>query len=460
MHQALEALGLDLSEIDGLFVTHVHDDHFSGLTSLIRGVRKLKIFATAPVMATVRFKCAALLGQPFDFLDHLVDVQLLEEDVWNDVDGLSVRPTMSPHPLETTIMFFRSQDSKSGNWRTYAHLADIISSPVLDRFVGENGVSPEFRERVFREYYRPADVKKIDAGGGLIHGLAKDFSEDLSDRLILSHTEGMVREDDEEFGVGVDFGCTDVLIPPMDQAMQRRCESLLERWVPGLSQEDRVRLAGGKLSDLPAGTRIRTPKRGLRRIYMVVRGVVESPAQGNRPIQYYAPGSLLGERGILEEGGPLEAFRTHTAATLLEMPARDYVKALGAGGPPERRRILEARRILTEGNFPGQAVNLPRLDDLAIRLSIRQWRAGEAMVSGIDELHIVMKGRFSPVGNPSVLRQTGNWMNLSPILPFLYTGPYSEWEALEDGVTAVLPGQMVRDVPALGWTLVELAAET
>ncbi|RKX74089.1 MAG: cyclic nucleotide-binding protein, partial [Spirochaetes bacterium] len=34
---SLEALGCDISEIQGLFVTHVHDDHFAGLTCLLRG---------------------------------------------------------------------------------------------------------------------------------------------------------------------------------------------------------------------------------------------------------------------------------------------------------------------------------------------------------------------------------------------------------------------------------------
>jgi len=41
-----EALGTDLSEIRGLFITHAHDDHFAGLTSLLRGERKISLYTT------------------------------------------------------------------------------------------------------------------------------------------------------------------------------------------------------------------------------------------------------------------------------------------------------------------------------------------------------------------------------------------------------------------------------
>ena len=50
---ALTALGIGVNEIDGIFHTHSHDDHFAGLTTLLQTDHRIKYFATPFVRAAV-----------------------------------------------------------------------------------------------------------------------------------------------------------------------------------------------------------------------------------------------------------------------------------------------------------------------------------------------------------------------------------------------------------------------
>ena len=208
---ALKALGLDIDDVRAVVFTHAHDDHFAGLTTLTEGRGRVSVYATPPVMATVRLKAAALMEVDPEAIDGILDVHYMKEDKWNRIDGMEVRPTTSPHPLETTILTFRA--GRGAGRKTYAHWADIISMSVLQRFEDDDGISRRFYDRVRREYLVPANLKKIDAGRGLIHGSAGDFADDESDSIILSHTEGGPREADLAYGRSAAFGDTDVLIP-------------------------------------------------------------------------------------------------------------------------------------------------------------------------------------------------------------------------------------------------------
>ena len=208
---SLAALGLGLDDVDSLIFTHAHDDHFAGLTTFMESERKVTVYGTAPVIATVRHKAAALMEIAPETLDDMLDIRYLAEDDWNTIGEMEVRPTTSPHPLETTILFFRMKEGSE--YRIYAHLADIISLSVLKKYMGYDGISRRFYDRVWKEYSRYADVKKIDAGRGLIHGTSEDFVDDTSARIILSHTEGGFGPGEEKYGIGVDFGDTDILIP-------------------------------------------------------------------------------------------------------------------------------------------------------------------------------------------------------------------------------------------------------
>lgn len=452
---SLEALGIDVAEIDGLFITHAHDDHFAGLTCLLRGDRKVRVYATRPVMATVRFKCAALLERAPEFLDHLVDVEYLEEDIWNDIDGLEVRPTMSPHPLETTIMFFRAL--WEGGYKSYAHLADIISADVLEKFVSPDGVSEKFRDRVFSEYLKQADIKKIDAGRGLIHGFAEDFVDDTSPRLILSHVEGELSSAEKEIGASVTFGQVDILIPDRGDRLRDMASALLDRFVPGIPRQDYNLLLNGKVQSIAPDTPILKKGSIPDSLMLIITGTVDALENGSIPSVRYSAGSFIGEEEFLTRRPADCTYRSRSYVKAMRIPADIYVHALSKAGKMNcRLGILEGRRFLYSGRFPGYVVSCPRLDELATGMKERKWRKGRSLSPGKDELYILKSGTIKEVSNNGErILEAGDWLNLQSVLPFADTPDKATWSVQTPATVAVIPGGVVRDTPVLGWTLVE-----
>ena len=107
IEQSLTALGISVNEIEGIFHSHSHDDHFAGLTSLVRSDHRIKYYATALVRASVAKKLSALMGMDEAMFPRYFEVHDLAAGEWNDVNGLQVRPVMSAHPVETNVFTFR-----------------------------------------------------------------------------------------------------------------------------------------------------------------------------------------------------------------------------------------------------------------------------------------------------------------------------------------------------------------
>ena len=64
VHYTLEVLGIDLSEVAGIFQTHAHDDHFAGLPYLLQGGRKIKYLSSALVRKSTFQKLSDLISLP------------------------------------------------------------------------------------------------------------------------------------------------------------------------------------------------------------------------------------------------------------------------------------------------------------------------------------------------------------------------------------------------------------
>ncbi len=232
--RSLDALGIGPAEVEGIFHTHAHDDHFAGLTSLVRSDRRLKYYAVPYVRASVQKKLAALMRIDEDRFSRYFDVHDLAPGEWNRIGALEVKPVYSPHPVETTVFFFRAGNGAAR--RVYAHLADIASFEVLCAARCGDGRAvprwvPAHREAFIREVTSPVDLKKVDVGGGLIHGNADDFRADESGRVLLSHGFPASRTDHSARITTVSFGDADVLIPGEGEGLFRAHGTRLPRLV-------------------------------------------------------------------------------------------------------------------------------------------------------------------------------------------------------------------------------------
>ncbi|MBF0399275.1 MAG: MBL fold metallo-hydrolase [Magnetococcales bacterium] len=290
----LSALGIDISEVEGIFHTHAHDDHFAGLPALIHSGRRLKYFSTRLVRAAVTKKFAALMSMEEEKFGQFFEICDLETGIWNACGGLEVMPLYSPHPTETTILMFRAMDNEG--YKTYAHWADIASFRVLDAMVGEGpqDVPRSFIEKIKRDYLRPADIKKLDIDGGLIHGMAEDFRDDRSGRLILSHTDRPLTLEEMKIGSETSFGAMDVLVPGYQGYLYQRAFRYLRAFFPEVAPDQLRMLLNSPILEYNVGTIIHRVGESQAAIDIVLSGTVAYLESTFGVNNHLAFGSLIG----------------------------------------------------------------------------------------------------------------------------------------------------------------------
>jgi hemerythrin-like metal-binding protein len=332
---SLEALGIGVSDLRGVFQTHAHDDHFVGLTALLASEKRPMLCATPAVRTSIMRKFRAVANMDETAFRQFFDFLPLREGEWNQLDGLDVMPVFSPHPVETTIFHFRAKGPDG--YKTFAHLADLTAFSVLDKMVADDlrkpGITAALAEQAKRAYLVPADIKKIDIGGGMIHGDILDFAGDESGELLLSHTARELGPAELAIGRRPEFGETSVLIPastkvcaqcqkgqPMEATPAllriRDFLSASSTFAPPLSKETLLSIAElVEVRRVVAGGRFKAVD-GL----LVVASGDAHIQLGTRTLEALEPGGCFGIESILFRTAPLLEGLAATDCELLFIP--------------------------------------------------------------------------------------------------------------------------------------------
>jgi hemerythrin len=380
---SLTALGIGINEIEGIFHTHCHDDHFAGLASLVRSERRLQYYAAPCVRASVQKKLAALTGIDPQRFGELFDVHDLKLGEWNRAAGLDVKPLYSPHPVDTTVLLFRAY-SESGP-KLYAHLADLPSFEILDRMVTDDpardGISPSMRDKFVQDILEATDIKKVDAGGGLIHGAPEDFAADPSHKIILSHMNVPLTIEQKEIGSSAAFGQTDVLIPVQHQTyVLRSASSYLRTYFPEVSHDELGMLINCSIVKINAGSLM--IKKGERNtaIYLILSGTAEVIDRDHGFHSRLAAGAMAGELSALADEPSPRTFRAESAISALRVPCDTYRLFISRNGLEESiHRIRENRRILFNTRLFGDMASFTAQRHIARVMEKKTAKKGEAI---------------------------------------------------------------------------------
>lgn len=324
---ALTALGIGVNEIDGIFHTHCHDDHLVGLTSLIRGDRRIAYYAVPMVRASVVKKLETIMRLSEKDFSALFEVHDLELEEWNDIEGLEIKPIISPHPVETTIFYFRAM--WEGGYRSYAHLADIASFDVLRKMIAPDnapaGISQAQFDKTVRDYTQRVDVKKIDIGGGLIHGAAIDFRGDPSGKLILAHTARRLTEKERAIGSGAPFGTVDVLIEGISDELRRRAFGYLRDYFPEVPIHRIRHLMNNRILVMNPEVILVKEGQPVADIYLILSGTVEMLRFGMPGSHLLSAGSIIGETPALLDTRANETYRAVSFVQAMRLPRDLYL---------------------------------------------------------------------------------------------------------------------------------------
>lgn len=460
--ESLEAIGLGLTEIEGVFQTHGHDDHFAGLPSLAMSDHRLKFYSTRLVRASVMKKMASLMGVPEKTFSTTFEFKELQMDSWNDVEGLLVRPSWSPHPVETNIYTFRAQ-GESGS-KTYSHWADIAAFPVLRRLLVDAPDATAASKALYTDFTRlilePADLKKVDIGGGMIHGAAEDFVPDPSGKLVLAHIARPPTPQEKEIGSFVDFGVQDVLIPARQDYRLRVVEAALAAYFPQAPLWERDLLLNGVLREVSPGTVLQRRGDLFERVLLVVGGVVEAVDGETGRESRFSAGTLVGELHVLTGRLATQTWRARSFATVLEIPKVVYnVFVRKNSDVEEQLRVAQVTLTLQATALFGDAVSSVHLTKIARQaryLTVAEGQSPQqAAGSPAPFLFLVSEGGLTLEFEGRIIETVG-------------PGGYSGEESLffrgggNIGIRAVaptrglaIPAKFLLSIPIVGWKLLE-----
>ena len=457
--RTMAALGIGIDQVDGIFQTHAHDDHFAGLTALLRAGRRIRYFATPLVRASAEKKLAALLGIDEEQFSDFFEVRDLVFDTWNDVEGLEVMPVYSPHPVETNIYVFRAL--WGDGYRSYAHFADIVSLDVLEGMVndepGANGLDRRAFERVREAYLTTVDLKKIDVGGGMIHGNAADFRGDVTERILLAHRAGDLTAEEKEIGSSAAFGTVDVLVAGQSEGMRRHAFTYLAERLPGVPLHDLRVLVNHPMTQVNPGAIILKEGETPREMLLVLSGQVEKLRTRDKLHASLSAGSMIGTSTMLDNLPSRYTYRAASFVRVMRIPAGLYAEVVRRNGLLDRmRRTADLRAFLEATNLFSEALPVAVLGRIADAASERRFRPGEN-ITGKDllPLSLLRSGAVERVMGGKVhqvLKERDFFGEEGAIfkVPYLF-----HLRALQETAVIQIPGELLTDVPILRWKLFE-----
>ncbi|PHS76790.1 MAG: cyclic nucleotide-binding protein [Rhodospirillaceae bacterium] len=455
----LMSLGINISEVAGVFLTHAHDDHFAGITTLMRADRPLKFYSTLPVRASAIKKLSALMGVHESEFNNFMNFHTLTEGKWNDIVGLEVMPVFSPHPVENTCMVFRS--IAEGGYKTYAHMADIASFSILKNMITDDdsipGISQAMFDDVKASYLQTADIKKIDVGGGMIHGEATDFANDPSEKIILAHRATPLTPNERKIGAGAPFGIMDVLIKGQQDYVYKKAARLLQMYFPDIAPYTLQSLLNGPIIEYNPESFLCKEGTVCERAIILLSGQVERLGSDTTTHAQMPSGAIIGELSAIE-GTPLrETFRAISFVTTLHIPAAPFKKfahsqnlTAGIQARIPLRDLLQktcifndnmTRSVLLKLVESSQTVTLKDGDNI-------DW-------DGEQCLYLIQEGRVDLVLNGQVKEELSTLSFFGET--FVLFGVHPVYHAIARGDVKLLKinAALVAKVPVARWKLLE-----
>ncbi len=454
----LISLGISIDEIEGIFHTHGHDDHFSGLTTLIRSGHRLKYYSTKLIRTAVMKKLAILMSIEESRFADFFEIHDLEFDVWNTVDGLDVKPVFSPHPIETNIFFFRAMGN-TGH-RVYGHFADTIAFDILEGMVtkdpSQSGISRSFAEKFRNIYHSVVDLKKLDIGGGMIHGKAEDFRHDTSGKILLSHTERELNDKEKIIGSTAYFGMQSVLIEGRKDYFLKYLNQYLKSYFPSVPSCSIEIMKNCPVISIEAGDIFIHDESPSDQVYLIVEGMAEYFDPQRKLKNKLTAGSLIGMLTGLTGEPFFGTYRAVSCLKALQIPSFLYLEIVKRNQLYHHfKQSYEKIKFFQSTSLFGEIVSFPMQSTIAREITEEKVKKGSELLPVSGKLTMIAEGSVQLLLNSKkiTILKPGDYFGEDSVL-FDFSSKYTAL-CLEDAMIYSIDQELLKNIPIVRWKMLE-----
>ena len=463
INHSLNALGISIGEIEGIFHTHSHDDHFSGLTTLMRSDHKIKYFASSVVRTSVSKKISALLSVNKEKFSDFFDIEDLKLGEWNNIGGLEVKPILSPHPVETNIFVFRTMGIEG--YKTYAHFADIVSMSVLKSMIKQNensfGIEMPYYNAIKKHYFEKFDLKKIDIGGGLIHGDANDFVDDSSSKIILSHSAIPLNNTQKSIGSEAPFGTVDILVPTFRDYHIVRARKILKSYFQDVDIQDLEPLLNNEKITFNPGSIIIKEKEYFHSVYLMISGNVSQIYALNSSEHATTPLSsgLIGEYASLRNIQSDRTYRAESFVTALKIPTLVFQYFVKKQNLRQKYELFFNNLNLLQNSYLFQAEIAGNIfSEIVYDIKKEKYQSDIKLNlnESVEELFFIEKGEIevSVAGYPIERFNDGDFINENVLFQKV---SISQIVTTKETVIYSISANKLKQIPVVLWKILEVS---
>jgi hemerythrin len=330
---------------------------------------------------------------------------------------------------------------------------------MVTKSPGDDGPSKELFEKVKTNYLTEATLKKIDIGGGMIHGLAQDFINDKSHKIILSHTNRNLTPQEKEIGQRATFGKVDILIPSNANPMIFYAKKYLKNYFPSNVIEHLRDIINCPIIAVDAGSILLKQGGEKSSLYLTLTGNVEMIHSKKGLHQMVSAGSLIGEMAALLSEPRKKTYVAHGHVWALKIPANIYQDFI------KKHRLLQ--HILKRRTNKNILLNLPIFEQMASSYTINTLsqaltrkfihRNNKIPLGSNPELIIIISGTFALKGSKGQtienLQKNSICREETILFPKM---PINDVIALSDGEYGIISGKQINEIPAVIWKLFEI----
>jgi len=350
----LRRLGIPKSDLRGVIVSHVHDDHCT-LIDMILSEQRVNIITTREIYESMLIKVSAVLGEPLDLMRGYLSFTEVVPGKAVAMYGAKWEFFYAVHTIPT-IGFRVSVRGPDGRDHTVVYSSDTIHFEGLARMREAQAISAQHEERM-RNLVRGGErLAIVDGGGRPIHGVPSDFAP-----LAKAHPETELlyfhvapdKVEDGPWSVATP-GWSRTLLPGKSLPQPLVLKILKTLKLLEISDQAwiNVLLSQGEVVEVPRGVEVVSQGQAGDSFYFVLAGsqeVLDASADPPRLLAVLEGGDFFGEMSIILEAQRNASVRTLSPSLLYVLPGDLFLEFVEANDLAEKfERIWLGRSIISK----------------------------------------------------------------------------------------------------------------